>query len=143
MSLTINMRTALGTLMRLSNRPLTPWLAIVAQSEEKKAKLRIQVTKRSPDGKPWPAWQPPTARHRRAKGTAGRGLLYDEGLLLANVIHRSNDTRAEIGVASAVEYAPYLQNGTSRMAARPYLGWDTPSLAILELDAAIYLSRIR
>ncbi len=142
MTASINLAGVFVRLNRLLSQPLAPWLAIVAKREHEKVAQRIRETKLTPDGQSWEPWAQATEIRRIRKGNADRGLLYNEGLLLASIIHRSSGFDAEIGVSSAVPYAGPLQDGTSRMAARPYLGWNAPSLALLELDAAIYLSKL-
>lgn len=143
MTLHINFNTTFGTLTRLSTNPLEMWLAYVAASEQEKAKARIQTAKQDPDGDKWAPWRPSTVRYRRAKGNEGRGLLYDEGNLLANIISKSDAHSAEIGVDSSIEYAPWLQSGTEDMTARQYLGWSRTGLAELEVSAANYLARLK
>jgi phage gpG-like protein len=143
MTLTINTAPALATLTKLANNPLRPWMQKVAESESERVKRRILAIKTDPDMRPWAPWAPSTAYARLRKGNSYRGLLYDEGLLLASVISRSSDTEVEVGIDSAVDYAKFLQEGTDRMPARPYLGWSGPSLALLEVEAAIFLAQIR
>lgn len=142
MELSIDFGTTFSTLGRLSTEPLAPWLAFVAIQEQARVISRIRSTKQSPEGQPWSPWRPSTQRQREKKGNSSRGLLYDEGLLLANIISNANLHEVEIGVSSEVPYAPWLQNGTPHMAARPFVGWGSDSLANLEASAAAFLSRI-
>lgn len=59
----------------------------------------------------------------------GEPPAVDTGRLRASITHRleggGRDTRTKGYVGTNVEYAPYLEFGTSRMAARPFL---TPAL---------------
>lgn len=139
MSLSINLTGILLRLSRLSNNPLTPWLTKVIVTERKKVEARIKKTKLSPDADEWAPWQPRTEAYRGNKGNKGRGLLYDEGLLLASIVSRSSASSASLGTAA--RYAPFLQDGTSEMVARPFMGWDDVSLAQYELDAVATLER--
>lgn len=142
MSLTMFYSAAMNSLSRLATEPLAPWLAAQALAERLEAQNRIRAIKEDPDNEPWSPWAPGTERSRARKGNASRGLLYDEGLLLASVMHRSSTTGFEVGIANSVRYAPFLQNGTPYMPARPYLGWGKESLAELELSAAAYLTKL-
>lgn len=142
MTLSITLTSALATLNRLASHPLAPWLKRVAEDEKAKVEQRITETKRNPDGRGWAPWQPSTESARIRKGNAPQGLLYDEGLLLAGFVAGSTPDSAFI--TNVVEHAEYMQNGVSgHVVARPFLGWGKDSLALLELDAAIELARIR
>ena len=143
MTLTANFAPSLATLARLSNDPLQPWFEKTAERIGKQVEGRIRATKLDPDFKAWAPWAPSTEYSRLRKGNAMRGLLYDEGTLLAGITHRATLTGVEVGVEDSVDYAGFLQYGTRNMPARPFLGWRAPMLAWLELDAAIYLSLIR
>jgi phage virion morphogenesis protein len=81
---------------------------------------RIQKTKVSPDGTPWAPWASSTARARRKAGTAGTGLLFNTGALDKSLTYSVQGPK--VSVHSSSPYAQYLQNGTSRMPARPFLG---------------------
>jgi phage gpG-like protein len=139
MSLSINLTGILLRLGRLSNNPLTPWLTKVIVTERKKVEARIKKTKRTPEDTEWAPWRPRTEAYRSAKGNTNRGLLYDEGLLLASIVSRSSQNSASLGTVAP--YAPFLQDGTEEMVARPFMGWDDVSLAQYELDAIATLER--
>lgn len=132
--LTIDITYALHALNRLTNHPLTTWMKTVAVREKTKVEERIRSVKKTPERQAWVPWTESTKKHRARKGTITRGLLYDEGLLLASLITHADDTHVVIG--TPVEYAGYLQDGTPNMAARPYMGWDDVSLAKYEQEAA-------
>lgn len=53
------------------------------------------------------------------EGSATRLAAVDTGRLRGSITHRINNYEALIG--TNVEYAPYVELGTSRMAAQPYL----------------------
>ena len=83
---------------------------------------RIQNTKTDPNGVAWAPMSPSTTRNRLRRGTLGGGLLNDSGNLL-------NSIRAEIGpgqvsITSSAPYAQFVQQGTSRMPPRQFLGWS-------------------
>ena len=141
MTISISVDSALATLNRLADHPLSNWLASVAVTEKSKAVARIQDTKKDPEGNAWAPWRPSTEYYRFRKGNTGRGLLWDEGTLLASFVSGSTNSTAFVG--TPVEYAEYLQDGTFKMVSREFLGWNKDTLALMELDAAIALARIR
>lgn len=126
--ITIDSTSALLTLGSMLVRILRPEpaLSIIGQRAAEGIRRRIQRTKDDPDGNAWAPWRPMTRTRREAKGNAGQGLLWDDGTLLDSIRAQSSDSGVEIG--SDVAYAPYLQSGTSRMEARPFIGWDDDSL---------------
>ena len=79
---------------------------------------RIRSTKTSPDGQPWAPWSMATIR-----ANAGRGgsLLFRTGALHNSIKYRLSEHT--LTVYSNTGYSSYLQNGTSKMPARPFLGW--------------------
>lgn len=81
---------------------------------------RIVAVKEDPQGNPWAPWAPSTARARERAGTASRGLLYNTGALASSIYFTINDK--SVSVSSSAPYAEYLQNGTPKMPARPFLG---------------------
>lgn len=81
---------------------------------------RISLTKTAPDGSIWKQWSPATALARKKDGTASGGLLYRTGALANSISYKvSND---EVEITASAKYASFLQLGTSRMPARPFLG---------------------
>lgn len=81
---------------------------------------RIERTKTEPSGRKWAPWASSTARARRREGTAGSGLLFRTGQLSASIHYIISGPK--VAVRTNLPYAKYLQNGTSRMPARPFLG---------------------
>jgi phage gpG-like protein len=97
------------------------FLDLVGQMMLQEAHNRIQKTKRDPDGNPWAPWASSTARARRLNGTAGTGLLYITGRLDQSLTYSVQGPK--VSVQTSNPYARYLQNGTSKMRARPFLGF--------------------
>jgi HK97 gp10 family phage protein len=61
------------------------------------------------------------------KGTIASGLLNDTGGLLNSIsFQQTNDGLA---VVASAAYATYLQNGTTKMPARPFMGWSNDDKA--------------
>ena len=107
-----------------------PVLELIGHSEVENARGRIQQTKVNPWGGDWASWADSTAYSRERKGTAGQGLLWDRGDLLESIHFAIMGESVEIG--SDLEIARYLQDGTERMPARPFLGWAEPVLPFYE-----------
>jgi phage virion morphogenesis protein len=90
-------------------------------------KNRIQVTKTDPNGVPWRPMAVSTIQQRMRKGTIASGLLNDTGGLLNSIsFQQTNDGLA---VVASAAYATYLQNGTTKMPARPFMGWSNDDKA--------------
>ncbi len=96
------------------------YLDEVGQALVQLARERIEKTKASPEGDKWAPWASSTARARRKEGTAGTGLLLRTGKLRDSIEYEVQGPK--VVVRSREQYAQYLQNGTSRMPARPFLG---------------------
>lgn len=126
--LTFNLGPAIvglnGILARIAHPE--PALAIIGARARESVRQRIQRTKTDPDGNRWAPWADDTRAEREHKGNAGQGLLWDDGSLLDSIAALADDDSVEIG--SPLDYAGYLQDGTRRMPARPYLGWTGDDL---------------
>ena len=83
---------------------------------------RIEKTKRDPDGRAWAPWKESTQLSRLRKGNAALGLLFDSGSLLRSINAKQGIGSVEIDSSAA--HAGFLQDGTSRMSARPFMGWS-------------------
>ncbi len=81
---------------------------------------RLERKKSDPDGRRWQPWATSTAIARRREGTAGTGLLLRTGQLRDSINYKVEGPKAV--VFTKERYAQYLQNGTNRMPARPFLG---------------------
>lgn len=85
-------------------------------------KYRIVKLKKDPDDKPWAPWAPSTAKARARKGNAALGLLFDTGTLLRSIKSQVIGSHNTLQIGTDVKYAGFLNNGTSKMPARPFLG---------------------
>lgn len=97
-----------------------PALQEIGEALVQSTRERLEKTKVSPEGQKWTPWSLGTLLARRKKGTAARGLLFDSGNL-------SNSIQAQVLgdsviVGASAKYASFLQNGTSNMPARPFVG---------------------
>lgn len=120
---------------------LAPVLEIIGQSEVENTRARIQQSKTNPWGGDWAPWAESTEASRQRKGNAGQGLLWDDGDLLDS-IHFKVDAMEGVGwvdIGSDLDYALYLQDGTEKMPARPFLGWNDAPLAFYEAMMANYV----
>jgi phage gpG-like protein len=91
-------------------------------------KDRIKNTKQDPDGL---SWAP-------RKGDKTHPLLYNTGDLFASI----NKTVGPSGVTISpdVDYAKYLQLGTSKMPARPFMGWGAKDQEAVMVDFALWVN---
>lgn len=105
-------------------------LRTVGREETQSARNRIRFTKRDPEGKGWAPWRPATLFSRIEKGNAGQGLLWDTGALLKNFYFRV--TKDGLVIVNRMPYAGFLQQGTSKMRARPFLAWSGRSISRLK-----------
>lgn len=97
-------------------------LAEAAQVGEDAIKRRIQSDKTTPDGEAWAPWSLGTSKARERRGTSGNGLLYDSGKLLNSI--SASLAPGALSIAPTVDYAGFLDGGTSRMPAREFMGWS-------------------
>jgi phage gpG-like protein len=140
MTMTIDLAQALAGLNRLAMLNMSPWMASVGKTAQQSVKQRIQQSKQDPDNAPWSPWMPRTEKYRTHKGNAGQGLLWDEGTLLNSIkFHSASDG---VSVSTEVPYASYLQDGTERMAARPFMGWSDGDIAGMEFSAVQFIEAL-
>ena len=85
-------------------------------------KHRITTLKTDPEDKPWTPWAPSTEKGRIRKGNAHLGLLFDTGTLLRSISSQVIGSHHTLQVGTNLHYATYLQEGTKKMPARPFLG---------------------
>lgn len=107
-----------------------PALERIAERQASRTMLQIMADKDDPEGREWAPWQPSTRAERERKGNAGLGLLWDEGTLLQSINVQVNAQSMAVGTNSP--YAPYLQDGTKKMPARPFLGWGAADIEMAE-----------
>ena len=136
--MTIDSAQVLAEIGALQHRISSPsaFLQEVGTVQQEKAQARIRDTKDTPWGAAWAPWQPMTLKERTIKGNADQGLLWDSGALLNSIHYELEPFSVTIG--TDLEYALDLQDGTDRMAARPFLGWDDLDLGDIEKLAAMY-----
>jgi phage gpG-like protein len=82
---------------------------------------RIEKKKAGPDGVKWAPWASATRKARRKEGSAGTGLLLRTGALRDSITYEVQGQK--VSVKTDNPYAGYLQNGTNKMPARPFLGF--------------------
>ena len=81
---------------------------------------RLEKQKADPMGRKWKPWASSTAKARRKEGSSGTGLLLRTGALRDSIEYEVQGPK--VVIRSRSSYAEFLQNGTSRMPARPFLG---------------------
>ena len=113
-----------GGLKRVLEKLLnpTPALEEIGQMLVDRTKRRISTTKARPTGQKWSKWAPSTKKAREADGTASRGLLNHTGTLLNAIQYEVKNKSAVVGVDGSAPYAGFLQFGTAKMPARPFIG---------------------
>jgi phage virion morphogenesis protein len=92
------------------------------EEEVRRTQQRLATEKRTPDGQPWAPWSLATLRQRTREGTLAGGLLNRTGALINSIAFKI--TQATLTVFSSAPYAKYLQLGTGKMPARPFIGWS-------------------
>jgi len=98
----------------------------IADQEIKDARRRIRTTKVTPEGLPWAPWSYATIRQRLREGNIARGLLYKSGMLYRSFKKKVTNKKFEI--TNTADYSRYLQSGTNKMPARPFLGFSHNSV---------------
>lgn len=93
----------------------------IGRDEVLKTQERIRSSKTGPDGKPWAPWSMATLKQRTRAGNAQRGLLYRTGALLNSIQFKVENTLLTIFTNET--YAKFLQFGTPKMKARPFVGF--------------------
>ena len=106
---------------------------------------RIVKLKADPDDKPWKPWAPSTAKARERKGNAALGLLFDTGTLLrsinAEVKNHGQKGGITVYVGSNTKYAGWLNDGTEKMPARPFLGVSKRAKESIDEAINMYLTK--
>jgi phage gpG-like protein len=140
MTMTIDLGQALAGLNRLAMLNMSPWMQTIGQKAQQEVHARIQQSKQDPESQPWSPWKPRTENYRTKKGNAGQGLLWDEGTLLNSIKFQADGHGVTVG--TEVPYAGYLQDGTERMVARPFLGWSDADIGTMEFSAIQFIEAL-
>ena len=111
----------------------------IGQTEVASIQNRIAVSKTAPDGTAWAPWSMSTMRARMSDGTAHLGLLYRTGDLFRSIYYKVTNLRLEVGSSSP--YARFLQNGTSNIPARPFIGWTSQTINRLKMLIATEMNK--
>lgn len=113
-------------LQRLTHRldDLTPVMHGIGGILETSTTDRIRSTKTAPDGTRWAEWSQSTRQAKARMSAKQRGSLLlvrgKQSGLLGSITYEASKNSVIVG--SVMYYAAYLQQGTSRMPARPFLG---------------------
>jgi len=121
----VNSTGARNTVIQKAGRISKATNEILRKAGEEEVRIvrqRIAQEKTSPDGQPWRPWSLATLRQRTRDGTLAGGLLNRTGALINSIQYKL--TGFSLTVFSSATYAKYLQLGTNRMPARPFLGWN-------------------
>lgn len=90
---------------------------------------RIESTKRDPEGKTWADIADKTRRYLLRHFPSARPPLWRTGKLLDTI--ESQVSGGVLLTGATKEYAGYLQEGTKRMPARPFIGLSTQDIGDL------------
>ncbi len=137
--ITVDAAQAIAVLNAMAARMANtqPVLAQIGEFTASKVMLEIMSEKDDPDGHPWAAWMPATRAQREKKGNVGLGLLWDKGTLLGSIRVQASAKEVEIGSTDKV--AKFLQEGTTKMQARPIFGWSAAEQSMTEQFVARYI----
>lgn len=90
---------------------------------------RIESTKRDPEGKTWADIADKTRRYLLKHFPSARPPLWRTGKLLDTI--ESQVSGGVLLTGATKEYAGFLQEGTKRMTARPFIGLSTQDIGDL------------
>jgi len=131
LKITVNDLISKGLNQRLAKQKnLRPVFKKVGRFEQRQVRRRIRITKEDPNGKKWQRWSNATEAARLRKGNVPQGLLYDTKTLhdSITVLYSKHETR----IRALTDYARFLQFGTTKMPARPFMGWSDVSLKFIK-----------
>ncbi len=97
-----------------------PALQAIGRMLVESTQERLQKTKTSPDGAKWAPWSLATLLGRQKKGNSALGLLFDSGSLSRSITYEVTENQVTVGARA--KYASFLQDGTDKMPARPFVG---------------------
>lgn len=98
-------------------------------------------SKTDPEGKTWANWAASTKRQKKyQKRQESERLLRDTSLLLRSLTKKA--TSKQVIVGSRMKYAPFLQQGTKHMPARPFFGISTSDKEDIRDQLQLWLKRI-
>lgn len=100
----------------------------VAEGVEFQTRARIHLEKTDPSGKKWAPW---SLRYARTRDGARHSLLKDTWDMVDEDMHSRSDARSAV-VYNTAPYAGFLQTGTRRMPARPFLGLSAENIRDME-----------
>ena len=118
-SLPISFQARVKQLQTQSKETLAIVLEKIANALTANSRDRISETKQDPEGNVWQALNPAYEARKTAKGKTAGKLIYSGDLLQSLVGTVENGTA---NVSSRHDYAQFLQDGTSKMPARPFAG---------------------
>lgn len=114
-----------------------PLLETVGQLLVASTQARIRTTKSDPRGSPWAPWSLATYMARARAGELSGGLLFNTGRLYNSIQYQIQGKQVIVG--SDVFYAQFLQEGTPKMPARPFIGFSEGDREMIKRTAERYL----
>jgi phage virion morphogenesis protein len=125
---------------------LEPAFSAIGYHQREAIRRRIQREKQDPDGNAWAPWADTTLQGwgpfpgREQKGNVSQGLLWDDGTLLDSIQSSSFNNGAVI--AAYAKHADWLQHGTRKMPARPFMGWTDDDTQQAEMTVLHYIEGV-
>ena len=108
-----------------------PALEEIGKNLKQSTQARIRDTKLSPSGRPFAPWSFRTLVARQKDGTVNGGILYRTGKLFNSIQYQVSGQQVEVGADSSAPYARYLQYGTMKMPARPFVGFSDQDIEMI------------
>lgn len=114
-------QNAIGDIRKKLDNP-RPLMQEIGDIIAEDIKNMISTRKTGPTDQPWAPWADSTRKARERKGNAALGLLVDSGTLLRSITSQVIGSHHTVQIGTNVHYAEYLNNGTPKMPARPFIG---------------------
>lgn len=115
-----------------------PLLETIGQLLVASTQARIRTTKTDPRGGAWAPWSTATYIARARSGQLAGGLLYNSGQLYRSIDYKVQGKQVIVG-SNNVFYASFLQDGTPKMPARPFIGFSDGDREMINRTAQRYL----
>lgn len=135
-----DVQEAIGDLRRKLERP-RDMLREIGDIITEDIKHRIVKLKADPEDQAWAPWAESTRKGRERKGNAALGLLYNTGTLLHSITSQVVGSHNTLQVGTNVHYAKYLQEGTEKMPARPFLGISKRAQSAIDEAIKMYMEK--
>jgi phage gpG-like protein len=143
---TVGLQDAMARIHRLTDDGFhTDLLTMCGAKIQEQTTRRFVSTKMSPEGAKWaPIKVSGGGRRGKKKAKQKRrstDILVDTGRLMGSIMSSVLNSK-QVEVGTNVEYAGYIQGGTRKMVARPFLGVAGPDEPEIENMAAHFIKGV-